>query len=470
MPGLELVQTWLQERLPALLAEHQVPGAALAVAAGDEVIDVAAGVLSTATGVEATTDSVFQIGSITKVWTSALAMQLVDEGRLDLDAPVRSYVPEFRLADETAAAAITVRQLMCHTSGFEGDIFTDTGKGDDAVERYIDALTEVGQLVPPGERFSYNNAGFCVLGRVVEVLRGKPFDDCLREHLFAPLGLTHAAPSPYEAILHRAAVGHIQPTPEADPQPAPVWALARSNGPAGSMLAMSARDLVTFARMHIGAGAGPDGTRVLSDVSVRAMQQRQVELPPLGLMGDAWGLGWEIYDWPGGTVIGHDGNTIGQSALLRVVPSQNVAIALLTNGGSPISVYMELFPRLLAELAGVTMPPLPMPPDQRQPIDAQRYVGTYSSEVLELTVSQDVDGRVWLEMAPKGILAELGEQPERIELVRLDGDTLVPTQARHGLHAPHAFVGDDGSGRALYIHNGRATRRVPTQLPTLEAR
>jgi hypothetical protein len=298
------------------------------------------------------------------------------------------------------------------------------------------------------------------------VLRGKPFDDCLREHLFAPLGLAHAAASPYEAILHRAAVGHIQPTPDTDPQPAPVWALARSNAPAGSMLAMSARDLVTFARMHMNGGAGPDGASLLSAASTAAMQQRQVELPPLGLMGDAWGLGWEIYDWPGGTVIGHDGGTIGQSAMLRLVPSQDVAVALLANGGDPISLYPALFPHLLAELAGVTTPPLPRPPAQRQPIDAERYVGTYSSEVVELTVSQDPDGRVWLEMTPKGVLAEIGEQPERIELVRLTGDTLVPAQARNGMHAPYNFVGDDGSGHALYIHSGRATRRVPSPLPT----
>jgi CubicO group peptidase (beta-lactamase class C family) len=389
-------------------------------------------------------------------------MQLVDEGKLDLDAPVRRYVPEFRLADETAAATITIRQLLSHTGGFEGDIFTDTGRGDDAVRRYLDTLTEVGQLFGPGERFSYNNAAFCVLGRVVEVLRDKPFGECLREHLFTPLGLTYASPSPYEAILHRAAVGHIQPTPDADPQPAPIWALAPSNAPAGAMLAMRARDLITFARMHFSGGAADDGTTVLSPESVKAMQERQVELPPLGLMGTSWGLGWEIYDWPGGTVIGHDGGTIGQAAMLRLVPDRGVAIALVTNGGNPISVYTELFSHLLRELAGVEMPALPTPPAEPEPFDATRYVGTDASEVVELTVSQDEDGRVWLEQTPKGILAELGGTSERRELVRLDGDTLVPVQAQMGMHAPHVFVGDDGTGRALYVHNGRATRRVPT--------
>ena len=463
MSTLDEIKSWLQARLPALMAEHKVPGAVVAVAADGQVIDLAAGVLSKATGVEATVDSVFQIGSITKVWTTTLVMQLVDEGKLDLDAPVRRYVPEFRLADETAAATITIRQLLSHTGGFEGDIFTDTGRGDDAVQRYLETLAEVGQLFSPGERFSYNNAAFCVLGRVVEVQREKPFGECLREHLFAPLGLAYASPSPYEAILHRVAVGHLQPTPDVDPQPAPIWALAPSNAPAGAMLAMRARDLITFARMHSSGGAADDGTAVLSPESVKAMQERQVELPPLGLMGTSWGLGWEIYDWPGGTVIGHDGGTIGQAAMLRLVPDRGVAIALVTNGGNPISMYTELFSHLLRELAGIEMPALPTPPAEPEPFDATRYVGTYASEVVELTVSQDEDGRVWLEQTPKGILAELGGTSERRELVRLAGDTLVPVQAQMGMHAPHVFVGDDGTGHALYVHNGRATRRVPTQ-------
>src|SRR5215831_18940708 len=107
MSDLNEINNWLQERLPALLAEHKVPGAAVGVWADGQVIEVAAGVLNKATGVEATVDSLFQVGSITKVWTTTLLMQLADEGALDLDAPVRRYLPDFGLADESAAAAIT---------------------------------------------------------------------------------------------------------------------------------------------------------------------------------------------------------------------------------------------------------------------------------------------------------------------------------------------------------------------------
>ncbi|MTD58795.1 serine hydrolase domain-containing protein [Amycolatopsis pithecellobii] len=445
MVNLDDVSGWLEDRLPTLLSEHGVPGAAIAVSAGGEMVDHAAGVLNTGTGVEATPDSVFQIGSITKVWTATLVMKLVDEGKIDLDAPVRRYVPELRLGDESAAAAITVRQLLCHTAGFEGDLFTDTGRGDDCVEKYVATLDGVDQLFAPGEMFSYNNAGFCVLGRIVEVLRDKPFDTCLRDDLVTPLGLTHVATCADEAILHRAAVGHLPSGP------APVWSLARSNAPAGSALAMRPRDLLTFAQAHL------DGT-VLSPGSGKAMRERQVSLPPLGLMGTSWGLGWEMYDVPGGPVIGHDGGTIGQAAFLRVVPAANVAVALLTNGGDPISLYREIYGYLLPALAGVELPPFPEPPPDPGPFDASRYVGTYSCEVVDLTVTQDDDGRVWLETAPKGVLGELS-QADRTELVRLDDDTLIQREPQHGLHQPHVFLGDD-NGRARYIHTGRVIRRA----------
>jgi len=460
MTKLDEVAAWLQDRLPALLAEHQVPAAGVAVLAGGEVVDAAAGLLSTATGVEATPDSLFQIGSITKVWTATLVMQLVDEGRISLDDPLQRHLPEFRLADEAAAATLTVRQLLSHTAGFEGDIFTDTGRGNDCLERYVAGLADVPQLFPPGQQFSYNNAGYCVLGRLVEVLRGQPFDDCVRDQLFTPLGLTHAANGPYEAILFRAAVGHVRPGPDEEEVPAPVWAMARSNAPAGSMLAMRARDLLAFARMHLDGGTAADGTQVLAPGTAAAMQERQVELPDLRVMGDSWGLGWELFDSLGTTVIGHDGNTIGQASFLRVLPEHGVAVVLLTNGGDPYGLYRDVAGHVLRELAGVELRPMPAPPADPPLVDATRYAGTYSSRVADLVVSQDDDGRIWLEMLPKDLALELGETPERSELVSFAPDTLIPVQAQSGLHVPFAFLGDDGAGHAQFMHIGRAVPRV----------
>jgi CubicO group peptidase (beta-lactamase class C family) len=460
MATLSEIETWLQDRLPALLAEHQVPGTAVGVLFGGEVIDHAAGVLSKATEVPATPDTVFQIGSITKVWTTTLVMQLVDEGKVDLDKPLRDYLPEFVIGDEEAAAVITVRQLLCHTSGFEGDIFNETGKGDDAIEKFVPSLAEVSQLFAPGEMFSYNNAAFAVLGRLIEVLRGKPFDTVLREHLFTPLGLTHAATDPYEAILHRAAVGHLRPAPDAEPVPAPVWAMTRGMAPAGAMLAMRPRDLLAFAKLHLDSGTAADGTAVLSPASVKAMQEQQVKLPKLGMMGDSWGLGWELFDWDGTTVIGHDGGTIGQNAFLRVVPEHGLAVAVLTNGGDTIELYKTVVGHVVKELAGLDLPALPTPPATPVPIDADRFLGDYSCEVVDVTVRQDEDGRVWLDQTPKGIFAELGPAPDPVELVGRNEESLIALKAENGVHISYVFVGNESAGRALFIHSGRAIRRA----------
>ncbi|MDX6260789.1 MAG: hypothetical protein QOH84_2477 [Kribbellaceae bacterium] len=460
MATLSEIETWLQDRLPALLAEHQVPGTAVGVLFGGEVIDHAAGVLSKATEVPATADTVFQIGSITKVWTTTLVMQLVDEGKVDLDKPLRDYLPEFVIGDEAAAGIITIRQLLCHTSGFEGDIFNETGKGDDAIEKFVASLAGVSQLFAPGEMFSYNNAGFAFLGRMIEVLRGKPFDTVLREHLFTPLGLTHAATDPYEAILHRAAVGHLRPAPDAEPVPASIWAMTRGMAPAGAMLAMRPRDLLAFAKLHLDSGTAADGTAVLSTASVKAMQEQQVKLPALGMMGDSWGLGWELFDWDGTTVIGHDGGTIGQNAFLRVVPEHGLAVAVLTNGGDTIELYKTVVGHVVKELAGLDLPALPTPPATPVPINAERFLGTYSCEVADVTVRQDEDGRIWLDQTPKGIFAELGPAPEPVELVGRNEESLIALQAENGVHISYVFVGNESAEPALFIHSGRAIRRA----------
>lgn len=460
MTNLSEVGAWAQQTLPELIARAGVPAASVGILAGGEVFTTSAGVLNLGTGVEADDDSVFQIGSITKVWTTTLVMQLVDEGLVDIDQPIRRYVPDFAIADDAAATAITVRQMLSHVAGFEGDFFLDTGSGEDAVEKYLAAIADVPQLFAPGERFSYNNAAFVVLGRLIEVVRGTSYDAALHAHLAGPLGLRHVAANASEAILFRAALGHIPAEGVEGVIPAPVWNLPRSNAPAGSMLAMTARDLIGFARMHLNRGVSSDGTRVLSETSVAAMQERQVELPELGLMGNAWGLGWEIFDWDGGTVIGHDGGTLGQNAFLRIVPAAGVAVVVLTNGGGTLEVFTEVASRVLSELGGVGMPPLPVPEADSTPVDLDRILGTYSSSVSDSTIRVDDEGRIWLDRTMKGIFATLGPAPEPAELVAWRGDTLLPKKPDHGMHMPHAFVGDDGSGRALYLHTGRADRRV----------
>lgn len=457
MPQLEDVAEWIDRRVPELVAEYRVPALSLAIGVGDDVTRWAGGSLSFATGVEATHDSVFQIGSVTKVFTATLVMQLVDEGLLDPDARVRDVLPDFRVADEAASARVTIRQLLSHTAGFEGDVFVDTGPGDDCLERYVEILADTPQLFAPGEMFSYNNAGFSTLGRIVEVVRGAPYDRVLRERLLDPLGLRHSAVNAAEAVLHRTAVGHL-----ADEtgvlSPTTVWSMERSGSPAGSVLAMSAADLLAFGRMHVHGGVAPGAARILSAESVAAMRSEQVVLPDIH-QGSAWGLGWELFDRGGRRVIGHDGNTIGQSASLRLVPEHDLVIALVANGGAPHPVFATVIDHVLHELAGLAPRETPAPTGA-VPADAGRFLGRYASSTAITTVSRTDDGRVWLDRTPHGVVAELGDLPYRTELVPWHPDVLLPVDPEGGVRQPVAFLGDDGTGRALYLHTGRADRRM----------
>lgn len=465
----------LQSTLGTHAETHGVPAAAVAVLVDGEIVEHAVGVLSTATKIEATTDSVFQIGSITKVWTATLVMQLVDEGLVALDAPIRRYLPEFALADEEAAAAITVRQLLSHRSGIEGDIFTDTGRGDDAVSTYLTLLADAAQIFPPGSFFSYSNAGYVVLGRLIERLRGTTWEQALMEHIATPLGLQTVSPSPYEAILHRVAVGHVGPDADGVQQPAPFWAMARSNGPAGSMLAMSARDLAAFAQAHLRSAAGgateesteADEPRLLSRDSALAMRTTEVRLPRLAGMGAAWGLGWEIDRDGEGMLFGHDGNTVGQSSFLRLAPDAGVAVVLLTNGGDGAGLFHDVADELLRDLAGVGLPTPPRPPasDASEIPDASDgsavagFLGVYANSTVEMEVSRDESGRLWLEQRPTPELLALGAEPSTDELVPFDEGSLILRESKDGMHLVLAFLDPGPDGRASYIHFGRAVPR-----------
>ena len=115
---------------------------------------------------------------MTKVWTATVVMQLVDEGKLDLDAPIVDVLPELRLADADVAQQVTMRHLLTHTSGIDGDVFTDTGRGDDCLEKYVAQLDEAAQNHPLGATWSYCNSGFSLAGRVIEKLTGRDVGRC----------------------------------------------------------------------------------------------------------------------------------------------------------------------------------------------------------------------------------------------------------------------------------------------------
>jgi dipeptidyl aminopeptidase/acylaminoacyl peptidase/CubicO group peptidase (beta-lactamase class C family) len=402
-----------ERRLAALAEKHDVPGAQLGilrVGAGgrpDELVRAATGVLNLATGQPAGVDSIFQIGSVSKVWTATVVMILVDEGAFALDTPVATILPDFALSSPEVTASLTVRHLLTHTSGIDGDIFTDTGRGDDAIEKYVALLADAPQNHPLGVTWSYCNSGFSVLGRIIEQVTGKTWDAAMREKLFGPLGLPRTVTLPEEALLHGAAVGHVEVG--GTQHVAPVWGLPRPMGPAGLITAPVA-DVLAFARLHLTGGVAADGTRLLSARSAVDMAELHADLPDKYSLGDSWGLGWIRFGWDGRRLIGHDGNTIGQAAFLRLLPDDGLAVTLLTNGGNTRDLYEEFYREIFAELADVEMPRSLAPPAEPVATDITPYLGTYRRESVRMDVL-DGDAGPRLRTELLGPLAQLQEDP-----------------------------------------------------------
>jgi CubicO group peptidase (beta-lactamase class C family) len=171
----------LSETARESLERFGVPGAAIGIEHDGAEAVAGSGVTSLENPLDVDAGTLFQIGSITKTVTGTIAMQLVEQGELDLDAPVRRYLPELRLADEDVAERVTMRHLLTHTGGWFGDHFADPSRGDDALERIMAEVAGLPQLAPLGEIWSYCNSGFYIAGRVLEVLTGKPYESAVRE-------------------------------------------------------------------------------------------------------------------------------------------------------------------------------------------------------------------------------------------------------------------------------------------------
>ena len=328
------------------LTEHNIPAISLAIWQNNQLQQAAAGCLNLNTGVEATTDSIFQIGSITKVMTTSLLMQLVDEGLVELDAPVKHYLRDFMIADAEATASITVRQLVNDTNGIAGDYFPDdVGHEGNLLARYIDRCSLLPLVHPPGQMFSYSNSAFAVAGRLIEVVRGISWSQAMGEYLFAPLGMAHAIADPAEMIRYRCAMGHIYDGDNTDRWVLPEQAyLSMGMAPVGSTPAMSAENLVRFGRAHMEAGKSQQGKSWLSPEAVVQMQSAQIAHPVIipGLQKFA-GLGWGLNEfqregqsslW----VAGHGGGTNGFLSMLNIVPEYNACFAILINGYRPSAI------------------------------------------------------------------------------------------------------------------------------------
>jgi CubicO group peptidase (beta-lactamase class C family) len=406
MPDLAAYRARLDGLLADQAASHGVPGAVCGVLLGDDTAVATCGVANVDTGAPVLPDTLFQLGSITKLYTATLVMQAVGAGVISLDEPVRAQLQEFMVADPGATIEITPRHLLTHTSGLEGDHLVDTGWNDDALARYVATLAGLGQIHATDEAYSFCNTGYGVAGRLLEVATGQEFDHVLRRRLTRPLGCRATVTLPHHALLHSVAVGHVQPI-GGEPARQRRWALTRANGPMGGAMA-SAGDLLTFARMHVAGGRAHDRGDLLSPAAVEEMQQPHVESP---VPGESQALGWTVRRWGESTCLGQDADTFGQRAVLRVVPERRFAVCVLGNSPMAAPLADAVVEHVAADLLDVSAPPVPerasSPGAGAAPGALDDVAGTYE-RLHNRVVASVRNDRVELAIEPSGVLEALG--------------------------------------------------------------
>jgi CubicO group peptidase (beta-lactamase class C family) len=390
-------------------------------------------------------------------------MCLVADGRVELDAPVRRYVPELVLVDERAAAEITVLSLLNHTPGLDWGFTSDTGEGDDALAGYVAKLTELKLIAPPGTRASYSQAGYNLAGRIVEKVTGLTFERAVATLLFEPLGLSHSFFVRDDIMTRRFVVGHNRGE-DGTLSIARLWRRWRGENPGGGLVS-SAADQLRWARFHLGDGRADSGVRVLPAEMLHRMKEPTVALRASSL-GDAIGLGWFLRDVDGVRTVGHGGSANGQFAELLIVPERGFAVIALSNAGPDGIPCNQAVVRwaLQTYLGVVDRDPQPLPYDTTR---AREIVGHYQNEVMTLTIDTDGAGlRIDCRMKPE-IRAAADKQlppdypPAGVGLLPGDGDEYVITDG--GMKGLRGFFTRDKTGAVVGVDlAGRLFNRVPT--------
>jgi CubicO group peptidase (beta-lactamase class C family) len=458
----------LQSKLTELATELDVPGVSAGVLVDGEEHYAFHGVTSVPNPLPVDETTLFQFGSTGKTFTATAVMRLVDQGKVALDEPVRTYLPEFKLRDEDVAAKVTVLQLLNHTAGWEGDMMDDTGDGDDALEKYVARMERLQQVTPLGATVSYNNASLSVAGLVIARIQGTTYEKAIRDLLLDPLGLDHTFFFPNEIMTRRFAVGHRRDDDGTFSVARP-WALPRGNAPAGGMSA-NARDQIAWARFHLGDGTAPVGTRLLSKELLELMKQPTMSMQGSAI-GDFVGISWLIKDVGGVRLVGHGGTTNGQYSNFTLVPERGFAYISMTNCGPNGHQLNELLEKwALEHYVGV----VDVEPEQLSlGEDAlQDYTGRFETIAAIVDIALDggrLSATVTIKPEMAAVLREQGEDvpdeqpPVPLAIIAGEGDPyIVPDGPAKGMRG---YFARDEAGRVTGVHlGGRLASRVADSL------
>lgn len=403
MPAKTSTDRLLDEFVEGQMKKIKVPGVAVGLLTKGRAYTKGYGVTNIEHPLGVDENTLFQIGSTTKTYTATAVMAFVEQGKLDLDRPVRFYLKDFKLKNQEVAKKVTLRHLLTHMGGWLGDYFNETGRGDDALSRVVSELSKIPQLTPLGQTWSYNNSGFYIAGRVLETVSGKSYEALLKELIFDPLKMDKTFFFPEEVMLHRFAVGHI--VTKKGTRPATPWQLPRSAHPAGG-ISSTVVDQLEYAKFHLSEGKGPDGKRLLKKTSIKEMQKEQA---PAGSLASFVGLSWLLRDVDGVRLAAHGGTTNGQLSAFLMVPERDFAITVLTNANVGGQLHGKVVRWALENYLGLVDPK-----PSRLRLDQDRlaeYAGTYALSQMNVEVGVENGGLV-LKIVPRSQLADADSQPE----------------------------------------------------------
>ncbi len=432
------------------MTEHAVPGVAIGILDEGRVTTRAFGITNVDHPLPVTDDTLFQIGSISKTFTGTAMMRLVEQGKVELTAPLRRYLPEFRVKDADASARATIQDTLTHMGGWEGDFFADPSSGDDALQRQVEGMATLDQTAKPGEMWGYNNAGFYAAGRVIEVITGQPFEKALKASVLDPLGLETAYFFPADVMIRRFVVGHAG----AKPRVIGPWPVPRAANAAGG-ITTNVATMLKYAAFHMGDGTSATGERVLSAATLQRM--RTTAAPKAG-SDLSMGLTWHLGKAGNLEFAEHGGGTNGQISHLRLIPSRRFALAIVTNSGAGSNLNAVVLRAVMEAYFGV---PTVLP--ERITVasgDLAEFAGTYRRQFADVVITADGDA-LKFEARPKmpgldGRVPPAGP-PQRLgfyakdKLLRLDGP---------GKGQPAGEFVRGADGKVAWLRMSRILRRV----------
>jgi CubicO group peptidase (beta-lactamase class C family) len=351
-PDFDAIDVYVQEQMQ----EMQMPGAALGIVKGDEIVHLKGFGNADDSGREVSPQTPFKIGSTSKSFTALAIMQLVEDGKVDLDAPVQRYIPWFRVATPDASGRITVRHLLNQTSGLPPTADTLVIKEDrsaDALEEAVRSLRTVELDRPVGESFEYANFNYSTLGLIVQMVSGQPYERYVEEHILAPLGMNNSYMFVPEAERHGLATGHQFWFG----RPFPGGGLNYNRGitPAG-LIASDAQDMSRYLIAQLNGGRY-EGAQVLSADGIAKLHQGTADAGG----GASYAMGWVNSEMDGVPLVWHNGDPADFHATMILVPKSKWGVVLLMNGSNDLRAGSldTTANGVVARLVGVEPPPPP---------------------------------------------------------------------------------------------------------------